>query len=557
MQRTAARISAADRRFASVLPLAPHRPAGRLHASAGAEDRGGPGRLQPLPARPRSWPRSCSSASRASSSTRSSATAASPATTSLPEQLHGNNTVEIIWTLIPTVIVFILFGFSMVTLGGRRGALRGAGRRPSRSTASSGMDLPLRERRQSSDRQRGEPAGPRRAGRRAGAARPELARRQPRLLRAGVPASSATSSTSAEHGRAERAEFTVTEAGTYAGQCAEFCGTAHADMIFVVRGDAARRVRRLHRGARGRARRRRRPATATVHDHHRDHGGRDIQFDTDAIRGRRPGRTSASSSTNNDNVPHDVGIYEAASLSTATTSTSPASPSRTTSRPCTAGDYTVHLHPPSPGDGRRPDGHASSTGARAKPWQPPPSNRRPAPLSALLGDRLADHGRPQEDRDPVHRQQLPVLLRRRDPGARHPQRAGRAGPPVPRPGHVQPGLHDARDDHAVPVHHPGAVGLRELHRAAPARRAGHGLPAHQRPQLLAAAARRPPHLQRLPLRRRGRRGLDRLRAADERPLLAGRGDRPVDHRPDSGRHCLDPGRGELHRHHLQDARARA
>ena len=28
--------------------------------------------------------------------------------------------------------------------------------------------------------------------------------------------------------------FTITEAGTYAGQCAEFCGTDHADMLFVV-----------------------------------------------------------------------------------------------------------------------------------------------------------------------------------------------------------------------------------------------------------------------------------------------------------------------------------
>ena len=172
----------------------------------------------------------------------------------------------------------------------------------------------------------------------------------------------------------------------------------------------------------------------------------------------------------------------------------------------------------------------SSCGA-AKAWQPPPSNRRPSALSALVGHRLADHGRPQEDRDPVHRQQLHLLLRRRDPRPRHPQRAGRAGPPVPRQGHLQPGLHDARDDHAVPVHHPGAGGLRELHRAAPARRAGHGLPADQRAELLAAAARRRPHLQRLPVRRRGGRGLDRLCAADRRAVRDGRRHRPVDHRP--------------------------
>jgi len=33
---------------------------------------------------------------------------------------------------------------------------------------------------------------------------------------------------------ANELEFTVTEAGTYAGQCAEFCGTRHAEMIFTV-----------------------------------------------------------------------------------------------------------------------------------------------------------------------------------------------------------------------------------------------------------------------------------------------------------------------------------
>ena len=37
-----------------------------------------------------------------------------------------------------------------------------------------------------------------------------------------------------ENGRDNELEFTITEAGTYAGQCAEFCGTSHADMKFVV-----------------------------------------------------------------------------------------------------------------------------------------------------------------------------------------------------------------------------------------------------------------------------------------------------------------------------------
>jgi len=37
-----------------------------------------------------------------------------------------------------------------------------------------------------------------------------------------------------ENGRDNELEFTITEAGTYAGQCAEFCGERHADMVFVV-----------------------------------------------------------------------------------------------------------------------------------------------------------------------------------------------------------------------------------------------------------------------------------------------------------------------------------
>ncbi len=41
-----------------------------------------------------------------------------PGDDTLPEQHHGNNKIEIIWTAIPTIIVFVLFTFSMITLGG-------------------------------------------------------------------------------------------------------------------------------------------------------------------------------------------------------------------------------------------------------------------------------------------------------------------------------------------------------------------------------------------------------------------------------------------------------
>ncbi len=46
---------------------------------------------------------------------------------------------------------------------------------------------------------------------------------------------------------------------------------------------------------------------------------------------------------------------------------------------------------------------------------------------------------------------------------------------------LQRTVHDARDVHDLPVRHPDAGGLRQLRRAAPDRRAGHGLPADQRP----------------------------------------------------------------------------
>ena len=48
-------------------------------------------------------------------------------------------------------------------------------------------------------------------------------------------------------------------------------------------------------------------------------------------------------------------------------------------------------------------------------------------------------------------------------------------------------------------------------------------------------------------------GLDRYTPLSN--IAEGVGHRPVDHRPGPGRHGLDPRRGELHRHDLQDARA--
>lgn len=154
-----------------------------------------------------------------------------PGDETLPAQLHGNNTIEIIWTAIPTVIVMVLFVFSMITL----------------TEVEARADDPVRIEVEGFQWQwtfrypdddvalTGSVAEP-----------PTL------YVPVGEPVRLVLSSSDVNHSfyvpdflikrdlipmadeRNNELEFTVSEAGTYSGQCAEFCGTAHADMIFVV-----------------------------------------------------------------------------------------------------------------------------------------------------------------------------------------------------------------------------------------------------------------------------------------------------------------------------------
>jgi cytochrome c oxidase subunit 2 len=149
----------------------------------------------------------------------------------LPEQHHGNTKVEIVWTVIPTVIVLILFVTSMFTLG----------------NISARSDDPIRievEGQQFSWTFRyangvsvtGNVLAP-----------PVL------VVPTGQPVRLALVSRDVIHsffvpaflvktdvvpfgqGQApNELEFTITTEGTYRGQCAEFCGTLHADMTFAV-----------------------------------------------------------------------------------------------------------------------------------------------------------------------------------------------------------------------------------------------------------------------------------------------------------------------------------
>jgi cytochrome c oxidase subunit 2 len=150
----------------------------------------------------------------------------------LPQQLHGNNTVEVIWTAIPTVIVFILFTFSIITLG----EVEARSEDPGVTIEVEGFQWQWTFRYPDGGSVTGAIGDP-----------PTL------VVPVGEPVRLVLTSLDVNHSfyvpeflikrdlidfggnrPSNELEFTVSEAGTYAGQCAEFCGTAHADMTFVV-----------------------------------------------------------------------------------------------------------------------------------------------------------------------------------------------------------------------------------------------------------------------------------------------------------------------------------
>jgi cytochrome c oxidase subunit 2 len=147
-----------------------------------------------------------------------------------PPQVHGNLLVEGIWTAIPVAIVIALFAFTLVVLGSVEGRserpaadIRVEGFRwgwtfsyPSERVAVSGIGQPGPE----AVVPVGEPI------------RVTLVGNDvihsffvPQFLfkRDLVP------------GRENTFEFTIDAAGTYRGQCAEFCGVLHSQMPFTLR----------------------------------------------------------------------------------------------------------------------------------------------------------------------------------------------------------------------------------------------------------------------------------------------------------------------------------
>src|SRR2546421_4747539 len=175
--------------------------------------------------------------------------------------------------------------------------------------------------------------------------------------------------------------------------------------------------------------------------------------------------------------------------------------------------------------------------------------RRPAPG-------LGDDRRSQATRHPLRRVRASVPGHRRNRGDHPAAPAGAAAQRLRLAAGVQPDVHDARHDDDLLRRHAARVRLRELSRPAHDRRAGHGVPAPERFQLLADRVQRAVPLFQLrrrlrPLRRGNgsRRGLVRLRTPDIEDVLAGAQHRLLDARaPRLGirqhRH-----RDQHHRHH--------
>lgn len=156
----------------------------------------------------------------------------------LPTQVHGNNLVELIWTAIPTVIVLILFVLSILTLN----SISKASAQPGVTIEVEGKQWAWVFRYLDAD---SDPTND--VVVTGGALNPpvmEVPVGEPVLLRLlsrdvihsfYVPAFLVKKDVIPTGDQPpNELEFTVSEAGTYTGQCAEFCGTSHSQMTFKV-----------------------------------------------------------------------------------------------------------------------------------------------------------------------------------------------------------------------------------------------------------------------------------------------------------------------------------
>jgi cytochrome c oxidase subunit 2 len=155
-----------------------------------------------------------------------------PTDTELPAQTHGNNVLEVLWTLIPAIIVTALFAFTVDSLGKVETAHL-PGDEPALTIDVKGFQWQW------------EFAYPEQGIKLIGTGRegPTMALPIDEKVRIRLQATEVIHSfyvpqflykKDAIPGRINEFDVIVEQAGTYAGQCAEFCGLGHADMHFTV-----------------------------------------------------------------------------------------------------------------------------------------------------------------------------------------------------------------------------------------------------------------------------------------------------------------------------------
>jgi cytochrome c oxidase subunit 2 len=231
----------------------------------------------------------------------------------LPSQLHGNNLVEFIWTAIPSVIVLIIFVMSLNTLA----TVEAKDPDPAVTVEVDGFQWQWTFRYLDEDGNddndlafTGSATDP-----------PTM------VLPVGEPIKLILNSDDvihsffvphflikrdvvpyADESQNNELEFTINEVGIFAGQCAEFCGTAHAEMTFHIQSmaradyDAWLAAARAGESAPPQASV---PADAPVVELNANQ----VAFDTDRIE-VPAGTPFIIRFTNQEALPHNVGIYD-------------------------------------------------------------------------------------------------------------------------------------------------------------------------------------------------------------------------------------------------------
>jgi len=153
-----------------------------------------------------------------------------PTDTQLPAQTHGNNLLEVVWTAIPAVVVMILFVASAAVLNN----VQAMSKDPAVTVDATAFQWQWKfEYRDAGVALQG-----------AGKDGPEMVVPINETIRIRLHAQDVIHAfyvpaffykKDAIPGRTNEFDVVVEKAGTYGGQCAEFCGLAHSEMYFTVR----------------------------------------------------------------------------------------------------------------------------------------------------------------------------------------------------------------------------------------------------------------------------------------------------------------------------------